>query len=270
MMTAMTLGELITLYTRTPVFDSLSTSTRRAYLAEYKRLLPFYPKEVGKITKLDVAKIHSQLGRGSANIFKAAVGSLCHFGVSLTVVKEDWSQSLPVRGGSVPIGTWDLEELRGYFALAPHNPIALAMAISFFTVQRLSDVVKIKWEDIKDGIIHIQQQKTKKVLKVPVHAELDKILNLIPKGDGYVLSKSDGTKYSAPAIQKRYRDLVPKSKPSFHGIRKAACKALAEGGCSAHEIMSLSGHTTLGMVQLYTQEVEQVKMAKGAMEKMKC
>jgi integrase len=34
-----------------------------------------------------------------------------------------------------------------------------------------------------------------------------------------------------------------------HGLRKAACRRLAEAGCSASQIMAISGHATLREVQ---------------------
>ena len=42
-----------------------------------------------------------------------------------------------------------------------------------------------------------------------------------------------------------------------HGLRKASCVELAHRGCSASEIMAISGHKTLSQVQVYIEEVEQ-------------
>src|SRR5262245_61983020 len=53
----------------------------------------------------------------------------------------------------------------------------------------------------------------------------------------------------------------------LHGLRKAACTQLAEAGCSAMEIMAVSGHVTLSEAQKYVDAVEQKKMAAAAMTK---
>jgi integrase len=50
-----------------------------------------------------------------------------------------------------------------------------------------------------------------------------------------------------------------------HGLRKAACRRLAEAGCTAHEIMAISGHKTLSEVERYTKAVDQARMARNAM-----
>jgi integrase len=53
-----------------------------------------------------------------------------------------------------------------------------------------------------------------------------------------------------------------------HGLRKAACKALAHAGCTGPEIMAVSGHSSLAQVQVYIDGVEQDRMAEAAMAKL--
>jgi integrase len=53
---------------------------------------------------------------------------------------------------------------------------------------------------------------------------------------------------------------------SVHGIRKAACRRLAEAGCSANVIASISGHKTLKEVARYTAAADQERLADQAME----
>jgi len=44
----------------------------------------------------------------------------------------------------------------------------------------------------------------------------------------------------------------------------AACRRLAEAGCSAYEIMSISSHVTLAEVQRYTVAAGRARLAKRA------
>jgi len=55
---------------------------------------------------------------------------------------------------------------------------------------------------------------------------------------------------------------------TFHGLRKSAAARLAEAGCSIEEIAAITGHKTLAMIQHYTKEAEQKKLAANAMAKM--
>jgi hypothetical protein len=48
-------------------------------------------------------------------------------------------------------------------------------------------------------------------------------------------------------------------------VRKAACRRLAETGCTAHQITAISGHLSLSEVQRYTKSVDQARLAREAM-----
>jgi integrase len=52
---------------------------------------------------------------------------------------------------------------------------------------------------------------------------------------------------------------------AFHGLRKAACRRLAEAGCSANEIAAISGHASLREVERYTKAADQERMARNAL-----
>ena len=53
-----------------------------------------------------------------------------------------------------------------------------------------------------------------------------------------------------------------------HGLRKAAARRLAEVGCSANEIASITGHATLAAVERYTKAASQILMARTAMRRL--
>ena len=52
---------------------------------------------------------------------------------------------------------------------------------------------------------------------------------------------------------------------TFHGLRKAACRRLAEAGCTPHEIMAISGHKTMKEIERYTKAADQVRLVQAAM-----
>jgi hypothetical protein len=53
-----------------------------------------------------------------------------------------------------------------------------------------------------------------------------------------------------------------------HGLRKAASRRLAEAGCSANEIASITGHKTLAEVERYTRAAEQSRLARSAINRL--
>jgi len=51
---------------------------------------------------------------------------------------------------------------------------------------------------------------------------------------------------------------------TFHGLRKAGCRRLAEAGCSANEIAAWSGQS-LREVERYTRAADQARLARNAL-----
>ncbi|VDC30772.1 tyrosine-type recombinase/integrase [Pseudogemmobacter humi] len=48
---------------------------------------------------------------------------------------------------------------------------------------------------------------------------------------------------------------------SPHGLRKAACRRLAEAGCTALEIMSITGHSNIKEIETYCAAVNEKRLA---------
>jgi integrase len=51
-----------------------------------------------------------------------------------------------------------------------------------------------------------------------------------------------------------------------HGLRKNAANALAEAGCSVHQIMAVTGHRTCRQALHYTQRAALRKLAQQAID----
>lgn len=52
---------------------------------------------------------------------------------------------------------------------------------------------------------------------------------------------------------------------SPHGLRKAACRKLAEAGCSEDQIAAISWHLDMNEIKLISGQQNQLTMAKQAM-----
>jgi integrase len=55
---------------------------------------------------------------------------------------------------------------------ADDDRVRLAVHLLLYTAQRIGDVVRMKWTDIRDGRIEVRQQKTGRALSIPLHARL--------------------------------------------------------------------------------------------------
>src|SRR3954447_1969267 len=82
------------------------------------------------------------------------------------------------------------------------------------------------------------------------------------------LVTQDGSPFTAAGFGNHFRGCNEANLPkqcSAHGLRKAACRRLAEAGCSANVIASISGHRTLSEVARYTKAADQQRMARDGM-----
>jgi integrase len=195
-------------------------------------------------------------------------------------VSEGMRQDNPARNVKNPkvktegFTTWSEENIAAFEWAHPIGTRArLALAVLLYTAQRRGDVVRLGRQHIRDGALHVHQQKTGASLIIPLHSELRKILNKTPTKNMTFLTTREGKPFTAAGFTNWFRECCNEAKLpnglSAHGLRKAACRRLAEAGCTAHEIMSISGHASLREVQRYTAAADQARMARAAMEKAK-
>jgi integrase len=133
--------------------------------------------------------------------------------------------------------------------------------------------VQMGRQHVRGGVLFLrQQQKTGTPLEIPVHPELQAVLDATPSNHLTFLTTSLGKPFSAAGFTNWFRECcneagLPKG-TSAHGLRKAACRRLAEAGCSANVIAAISGHKSLNEVQRYTAAADQLRMARMGMEAM--
>jgi integrase len=148
----------------------------------------------------------------------------------------------------------------------------LALALLLYTGQRRGDVIRLGRQHIRDGFIHVRQQKTGIKLALPIHATLEAIIAETPADHLTLLTTQTGKSFSAAGFGNWFRDRCDEAglaHCSAHGLRKAAARRLAEAGCTMHEIAAITGHASLSEVQRYTKAVDQKRLATSAMEKAK-
>jgi integrase len=117
----------------------------------------------------------------------------------------------------------------------------------------------------------LTQRKTGQAVEIPVHPDLAAVLDLTPKDNLVLMVTERGGPFSESHFtnwfQAMCRDAGLPGR-SVHGLRKAACRRLAEAGCTEHEIAAISGHRTLEEVARYTRAADRGRMARSGMAKM--
>lgn len=82
------------------------------------------------------------------------------------------------------------------------------MDIAYLTGQRPVDVVGIHSNHIRDGVLHIRQQKTDAKLRFQISGQLSEILKRIdPPDGGYLFKSAKGGKLTRKTLSRRFLDL---------------------------------------------------------------
>ncbi len=167
--------------------------------------------------------------------------------------------------------TWTEGDIATYRAKHPIGSRArVALELPLNLAVRRSDLIGLGPQHIRDGVLQMRQQKTGATLVIPVHPDLAAVLEATPSDHLTFLTTATGKPFSAAGFTNWFRDMcneagLPRG-TSAHGLRKAACRRLAEAGCSANVIAAISGHATLREVQRYTAAADQVRMARSAID----
>lgn len=150
-----------------------------------------------------------------------------------------------------------------------HDRTRLAVHLLYFTGQRIGDVCKMRWSDIRDGDIRVVQEKTGKELWVPMLSELRDELERTPKRGLTILTNQDGNPMGPQVIRRELKahgsnmgvEVVP------HGLRKNAVISLLEAGCSVAEVSAITGQT-YQMVEYYAAQISRRRLGKAAILKL--
>jgi integrase len=247
-----------------------SRDTRRQSLELFRK--EHGTKPIAALRSQHINSIIAAMKLGSARQMLYALKALCHFAALTGLIADDPAAALkPPRktgGKSDGIHSWTEDEIAAYRAFhAVGSTARLALELALNTAARRSDLVKIGPQHIRNGLFTYTQQKTGSPVAMPVHPDLFTVLAASPTNALFLVT-STGTQFSPDGLGNRFREWcrdagIPGC--SLHGLRKAQARRLAEAGCSAHEIASITGHQTLAEVQRYADAADRGRMAKAAM-----
>jgi len=229
---------------------------------------------IGRLPSGHIDYMLEQMKPHAARNWLKAARHFCKFCVKHKLIAAD--PTLGIKA-SVPQSdghhTWTEDEISQFEAAHPiGSKPRLAFALGLYSAQRRGDVIRMGRQHIKDGLIAVKQEKTGTPLYIPIHPELQKILDATPSKHLTFLITKSGKGYGAGFFSDEFRVWcdaagLPQA-CKFHGLRKAACRRLAEAGCTEKQIAAMSGHRSLKEIQRYTERADQVRLARAAMAQM--
>jgi integrase len=268
---ATTLGGVIEQYISSKAFNLKAPATKRIY----RRILDQLSLLAGRCLMIDLQERHVRKMRQHFRSSSLADKAVMLIGVLWVFAKENLAMQL----GPNPVTDirqlhrrarvyepWPIdliEQLR----LRAKPTVRLAISLLLYTGQRIGDVTTMRWAQYDGTSIRVRQQKTDALLQIPVHSALKAVLDAAPRRSEFIL----GVGYSVGGLSqliKRALERAGAGQYTAHGLRKNAAIALAEAGCTPHEVAAVTGHRSLRMVQHYTAGAEQKKLARSAIDRL--
>lgn len=251
--------------------------------ANYRRVLEKFREEHGekRLAALETKHVNAIMDAmartpAAANGLRKRLHSVFEYAIGAgLVIDNPIKRAKRVRYDQKSYRSWTEADIMAYRAKwKDGSTYRLALELLLYTGLRRSDVVRVGWKHVKDGAIHISTVKSqhKTHLRIPIHAELRHHLDLVPSDRTTFLATIAGEDRSAKGftnwLREAAHDAGLPSDSSPHGLRHAACRRLAEAGCTPHQIQSITGHKNLAEVETYTRAVDQARLAESAIARL--
>lgn len=269
MVPRLTVSGLIDLYQRGPAYRALKPASQRNYDLQLRKLNEAVGNAgVDEIERRDVIALLDSLADrpATANIVLAVFRALYKWGRDRGHASIDPARDID----PFDVGEHDPwpEQVLAAALEAEDRTVRLMVAMLYYTAQRVGDVCRMRWSDIRDGRFYFTQEKTGKDMSVPVHAELLKILEETKRQGLTIICGRGGGQMKIAAVRRRLQKFAKEMgvKVVPHGLRKNAVNSLLEAGCSIGETAAISGQS-LQMVEHYAKRRATAKMGSAAILK---
>lgn len=258
-----TVADLCADYEASATFAALAASSRKNYGFQLAKIKGEWGKfRTDDLQPADVRMVleGNRWPPATSNMVVAVLGAAYKWGrqnskASIDPVRDIEMQDM---GEHDP---WPEDILEAALA-SDDDLVRLGTHLLYFTGQRIGDVCKMRWGDIRDGSVFVRQTKTKKVVEPPLTAELAAELERTPKTGLRILPI--GPDRLRAVLQKFTAGLGVETVP--HGLRKNAVNALLEAGCTIAETSAITGQTHQ-TVEHYAAQVNRRKLGKAAVVK---
>src|SRR5262245_1276185 len=270
-----TMRALALSYFASTEFRTLRPSTQRAYRGTIERLCKEHGnRRVADLRREHVVRLMTARAEqpGAANGLRMALRVMMRHAIEIGLRADDPTREVrAIRTRTTGHHSWTDDEIAEF---ERQHPIGtrprFAVALLLCTGQRRSDMIRMGVQHIRNGVLHVKQEKTGAELIIPVHPALITIIAAAPRDHLTFVTTRHGKPFQGSAFSRWFREECDEAglpHCSAHGLRKAAARRLAEAGCTAHEIGAITGHASLTELVRYTRAADQRRLAEAAMSK---
>lgn len=274
-----TIEHFAELYLGSPIFavsearktkETLSQGTQANYrlairLMESKGMLAVPLSDLTPRTaNLYIQKIKREHGGSTAAMQKIVLSNLWRFARTFPEF-DAGDRPNPMRGTEIDAPyeveqehlPWP-EDVQDRFLEACNADLRFAFYLLLCTGQRISDVVRMRWEQFTGTHIILENGQKKDRTKTPLSIKVPKVLlreiETRNRVSPYMLTHKWGRPFNRCSLGQRIKETMRKVSDvryTAHGLRKNAGITLAENGATVPQIMAALGHKTPKMALYY-------------------
>lgn len=272
-----TLSHVIERYQRSPKFTDLGDRTRKDYIEH----LGFLQSKIGHLEPRSIKRHHIISWVDAWAEQKSAHKANYRLRILRIIMERAIDYGLLEQGNNSAKGVSELKYDKRQRMAWPENLVeaaraeatgrtALLFELLLGTGQRIGDVLDMRWKDFDGEAISVVQNKRGAKLWIPAPAQLLDHLRRAERRSIFILTNERATapwsyRGAHDAMMKLRRKIGAESY-DMHSLRYTATAELARAGLDDDKIMSITGHKTSRMVQLYAGEERQKARAKAALK----
>jgi integrase len=270
-----TIDELCVCYYRSLEWSQLNATTQAKRRRVIERFRAHYgAKRVATLRREHIETMLNNIETAAARRYRwTQIRPLLKFSVP-TLRKDDPTLDIAKikiksKGGHHCWSDDEVAQYRAHWPLGSKQRLVLELALE--TTSRRSEIVRLGPQHVRDGRIRIERIHGSRPVDIPLTPELKATLDaMAPKHLTY-LTTPDGKPRSPHGLAIDFAKWCDAAglpaRCRLHGLKKAGMRRLAEAGATGHELMAVSGHKTLSMVQHYTAAADRTRLADSAMAK---
>lgn len=269
----LTLDGLIRSYEKSPEFRGHAPTTQASYLRYLEvanRLLRGrngVSPPAKDIERADIVRVREHLADtpGAANQTMRALGALFGWAIENEKIKDNPTRNIK-RFASKPHQEWPEALLEEGLA---DPQVGMAVALFFFTGQRINEVVKMGPHHLHGDYMDVYQQKKKNWLRVAILPELADMLAKHECGELTILRNANGRPWTTGGLRYKVQTWAKGRghKVVPHGLRKNAVNALFEAGCTAAEVSGITDQS-IAMLEHYAKGRNKLRLGRAAVVKL--
>ena len=246
-------SEVVRAYRATARWANLKKTTQDCYDIQIRRLLAvFGDVSIRQINARHISELRDKIAGKSLRQAKECLKVLrVIFKIALerAIIKQNPAAGVedPVGYKAVPWRPWTQDEIKLFKEKA--RPVwRRAMMVLLYIGQRRADVVKLRRDSIKDGMIEGFAEKTQRTVFIPIHRELEaELATPLPVESMFLVCGERGQKIApswlSHGIAKEFKRLGVDDSPPLHGLRKNAVMALIEAGSTEEEVHAITAQS---------------------------